>query len=107
MAFFTMQILEVGIDPTEGKLLSFGTAAVLVGVVCKMTLAAVVVEDADAMLFGKVLEGLFGFHGFLRGKLGHQMDLLEPRVMVHKDGGHHVALPGDCPLELGNEAHLC
>ncbi len=53
--FLCNVILEGGIDPTEGELLSFGAAAVLEGVVCKMSIVAVVVEDADAVLFGKVL----------------------------------------------------
>ncbi len=88
----------MGIDPTEGELLSFGAAAVLEGVVCKTFVVAVVVEDADAVLLCEVLEGLLGFHGFLGGKLGHQMDVLEPGVVVHEDGGHCVAFLGECPL---------
>ncbi len=96
--FLCNAILEVGIDPTEGESLSFGAAAVLGGVVCKTSIVAVVVEDADAVLFGKVLEGLLGFHGLLVGELGHQMDVLEPRVVVHEDSGCCVALLGECPL---------
>jgi hypothetical protein len=75
--FLCNAILEVGIDPTEGELLSLSAAAVLEGVVCKMSVVAVVVEDADAVLLGKVFKGSLGFHGFLRGKLGHQMNVLE------------------------------
>jgi hypothetical protein len=96
--FLCNAILEVGIDPTEGELLSFGTAAVLEGVVCKTSVVAVVVEDADAVLFGEVLKGSLGIHGFLGGELHHQMDVLEPGVVVHEDGGHCVALLGECPL---------
>ncbi len=96
--FFCNAILEVGIDPTEGELLSLSTAAILEGVVCKTPVVAVIVEDADTVLLGKVLEGLLGIHGFLEGKLGHQMDVLEPGVVVHKDGGRCVALLGECPL---------
>ncbi len=55
-------ILKVGVDPTEGELLPLGTAAVLEGVVCKLSIVAMVVEDADAVLLGKVLKGLFGFN---------------------------------------------
>jgi hypothetical protein len=44
----------VGVDPTKGKTLSLGTAAVLEGVVHELSIVAVVVEDADAMLLGKV-----------------------------------------------------
>ncbi len=96
--FLCNAILEVGIDPTEGELLSFGAAAVLEGVVCKTSFVAVVVEDADAVLFGEVLKASLGIHGFLRGELRHQMDVLEPGVVVHKDGGSCVALLGECPL---------
>ncbi len=71
-------ILEVGVDPTEGELLPFGTAAVLEGVVRKSSIVAMVVEDAYAMLLGEVFKGLFGFHGLLRGKFGHEVDILEP-----------------------------
>jgi hypothetical protein len=67
--FLCNAILEVGIDPTEGELLSFGTAAVLEGVVCKSSVVAVVVEDADTVLLSEVLEGSLGIHGFLRGEL--------------------------------------
>jgi hypothetical protein len=104
--FLCNAILEVGIDPTEGELLSFCTAAVLEGIVCESSVVAVVVEDADAMLLGEVFKGLLGFHGFLGGKLGHQMNVLEPGVVVHKDGGHRLVLLGECPLQLSNEAHL-
>ncbi len=96
--FLCNAILEVGIDPTEGELLSFGAAAVLEGVVCKTFVVAVVVEDANAVLFGKVLKGLLGIHGFLGGELCHQMDVLELGVVVHTDGGCCVVLLGECPL---------
>jgi hypothetical protein len=61
---FCNAVLEVSIDPTEGELLPLCTAAVLEGVVCKLCVVSVVVEDADAMLLGKVFKGLFGFHCF-------------------------------------------
>ena len=60
--FLCNAILEVGIDPTEGESLSFGAAAVLEGIVCKTSIVAAVVEDTDAVLLGKVLEGLFCFN---------------------------------------------
>ncbi len=93
--FLCNAILEVGIDPTEGELLSFGAAPVLEGVVCKLSIVAVVVEDADAVLIGEVLKGSLGFHGLLGGELGYQTDVLEPRLVVHEDGG---CLLGKCPL---------
>jgi hypothetical protein len=61
---FCDAILEVGVDPTEGETLPLCTAAVLEGVVCKSSIVAVVVEDVDAKLLGKVFEGLFGFRCF-------------------------------------------
>jgi hypothetical protein len=59
---FRNAVLEMGVDPTEGEMLPLCTAAVLEGVVCKLSIVAVVVEDVDAMLLGKVFKGLFGFH---------------------------------------------
>ncbi len=96
--FLRNAILEVGIDTTEGELLSLSTAAVLEGIVCKLSVVAMIMKDADAVLLGKVLKGLLGVHGFLGGELGHQMDVLDPGVVVHKDGGCCVALLGECPL---------
>ncbi len=96
--FLCNAVLEVGIDPTEGELLSFGAAIVLEGIVYKMSIVAVVVEDADAVLFGEVLKGSLGIHGFLGGELHHQMDVLEPGVVVHEDGGRCVVLLSECPL---------
>ncbi len=58
---FCNAVLEMGIDSTEGEMLPLCTAAVLEGVVCKLSIVAVVVEDRDAVLLGKVLEGLFCF----------------------------------------------
>ncbi len=60
--FFFDAVLEMGIDSTEGETLPLCTAAVLEGVVCKSSIVAVVVEDTDAVLLGKVLEGLFFFN---------------------------------------------
>jgi hypothetical protein len=48
--FLCNAILEVGIDPTEGESLPLGTTAVLEGIVCKSSIVAMVVEDADAVL---------------------------------------------------------
>jgi hypothetical protein len=60
--FFCDAVLEMGIDSTEGETLPLCTAAVLGGVVCKSSIVAVVVEDMDAVLLGKVLEGSFCFN---------------------------------------------
>jgi hypothetical protein len=45
---FYNAILEVSINPTEGELLPLCTAAVFEGIVCKLSVVAVVVEYADA-----------------------------------------------------------
>ena len=76
--FLGNAILEVGVDPTEGESLPFGSAAVLEGLFCKLSIVAVVVEYVYAVLLGEVFKGLFGFHGLLGGKLGHEVDILEP-----------------------------
>ena len=59
---FCNAVLEMGVDPTEGEMLPLCTAAVLEGIVCKLSIVAVVVEDTDAVLLGKVLQGLFCFN---------------------------------------------
>jgi hypothetical protein len=59
---FCDAILEMGIDSTEGETLPLCTAAVLEGIVCKSSIVAVVVEDRDAVLLGKVVNGLFCFN---------------------------------------------
>ena len=59
---FCDAVLEMSIDSTEGETLPLCTVAVLEGVVCKSSIVEVVVEDMDAVLHGKVLEGSFGFN---------------------------------------------
>ncbi len=76
--FFCNAILEVGVDPTKDETLPLSTAAVLKGVVCKFSVVAMVVEDADAVLLDKVLKCLFGFDRLFEGKLGHEVNLLQP-----------------------------
>jgi hypothetical protein len=49
---FCDAVLELGIDSTEGETLPLCTAAVLEGIVCKLSVVAVVVEDTDAVLLG-------------------------------------------------------
>ncbi len=47
---FCNAVLKMGVDPTEGETLPLCTAAVLEGIVCKLSIVAVVVEDAEACL---------------------------------------------------------
>ncbi len=58
-------ILEVGIDATEGELLSRIMAGLLEGVVKEATIVAVVVLDLHTLFGGKGLEGAFGCYGLL------------------------------------------
>jgi hypothetical protein len=95
---FCYVILEVGVKPTKGEPLPFGTAAVLEGVVCKSSVVAVAVDDADAVLLGKVFKGLFGFHHLFGGKLGHKVYVLQSLAVVKEDDGHCKAFLGECSL---------
>jgi hypothetical protein len=82
---FCNAVLEMGIDSTEGETLPFCTAAVLEGVVCKSSIVAVVVEDTGTMLLSKVLKGSFCFNPLFKGEPGHQVDILQSRVVVYED----------------------
>jgi hypothetical protein len=79
-------------------MLPLSTAAVLKGVVCKLSIVEMVLEDTDAMLLGEVLERAFGFYHFLGGELGHEVNVIELQVVVDKDGGRCIAFLGECPL---------
>ena len=94
--FLCDAILGMGIDPTKGMTSSLGAAAVLECVVSESLIVAMVVEDADAVLLGKVLERALGFHCFFRGELGHEMDVLKLGVLGNKGGGCSVAFLGEC-----------
>jgi hypothetical protein len=94
--FFCNAVLEVGVDPTKGEPLPLGTAAVLEGIVHKLSIVAVVVKDADAMMLGKVFKCAFDFHHLFRAELGHEVNVLELGVVINKDSGHCVAFLGEC-----------
>jgi len=53
-------ILEMGIDSAEGELLSRIVAGLSEGIVLETPVIGVAVEDLDAVLSGKCLEGAFG-----------------------------------------------
>ncbi len=63
-SFLCNAVLKVGIDATEGEALSLCIVIVLEGIVGKAFIVAVLVEDADAMLLGKVFKQALGFHHF-------------------------------------------
>ena len=62
-------ILEMRVDPTKGKLLVLTVACVAKEGICKSSVVAMVVSDANAMLSGKALEGSFGLDGLLAGQI--------------------------------------
>ncbi len=57
-------ILEAGVHATEGELLARVVAGLFECVVGKSTIVAVVMQNSDAMLSSKGLEGAFGGDGF-------------------------------------------
>ncbi len=65
MACLMMPFLKVGIDPTEGELLPCIVACLLEGVVVKISVVAVVMEDLDSMLCSVLLEGKLGGKSFV------------------------------------------
>ncbi len=63
-SFLCESVLKVGIDATEGEVLSLCIATALEGIVGKASIVALAVEDANAMLLGKVFKQALGFHCF-------------------------------------------
>ncbi len=88
-------ILEMGINPAKGKTLSLDIVTVLKSIVRELSIVAMGVEDADAMLLSKVRKCALCFYCFFIGELGHEMDVLELGEVVGKDGGCSVALLGE------------
>jgi hypothetical protein len=67
-----------------------------------------VVGDLDPMLGGKAFKGVLGLECLGRSLIGcHEVDVLESREMVNKDGGILVASLGETALGLAKEARLC
>jgi hypothetical protein len=80
MAFSAMPFWKWALTPQKVSRcpLPLVTTAVLEGIFCELSIVAIVVEDADAVMLGKVLNCLFGFHHLFGGKLGHEVDVLQP-----------------------------
>ncbi len=81
-------------------------ACLLESVVIKLSVVAVIMLDANAVLGGKGLECSLGGDGLDGGVIDLEMDESQTRVVVHKDGRAPVALLGKCPLQLGKESHF-
>jgi hypothetical protein len=99
-------ILEMGVHSAEGKMLAAFVACLLEGVVIKLSVAAVIMLDANAVLGGKGLKCSLGGNSLDKGVINLEMDEMQTRVVVHKDGHAPVALLGKCPLQLGKESHF-
>jgi hypothetical protein len=98
--------LEMGIHSAEGKTLAAFVACLLEGVIVKLSVVAVIMLDANAMLGGKGLKCSPGGNGLDGGVIDLEMDELQTRVVVHKAGPAPVALLGKCPLQVGKRIPL-
>jgi hypothetical protein len=74
---FGYSILKMSIDAVEGNSLIHTCACILEVIVGESTLAAMVVKNLHTMLFGKVLEGLFGIVCLLQSETSHQINVLQ------------------------------
>ena len=61
MAFSVMPFWKWVLTPQKVRCCPFALQLFLKAV-CKLSIVAVVVEDTDAVLLGKVLKGSLGFH---------------------------------------------
>ena len=85
-------ILKMGDDAAEGESLTGLFACRLKIVVSKAAVIAVVMFDANAVLFGESFEGMFCGDGFLGGQCRHEMDVLEAGEVIDKNRGGLVSL---------------
>ncbi len=100
-------ILEMGIhSPADGKMLAAFVACLLEGIVVKLSVVAVIMLDANAMLGSEGLECSLGGNGLDGGVINLEMDESQTRVVVHKDGPAPVAFLGKYPLQLGKESQF-
>ncbi len=100
-------ILEVGIDPAEGKLLLLCLSCCAKFVVRKAAIVAMVVLDLHAVLGGEAFKCALGIKGLQRDKIDrHQIDKLETQVVVNKDGHILVASLSEGTLRLAIEIWL-
>ncbi len=99
-------IIKVGIDPTEGELLPCVMAYLIGGVVVKMSVVAVVMEDLDFMLCSVLPEGKLGGKSFVRLVVKLEVDESNAAEVVDKDGGALVVLLGKFALQLCIKTYL-
>ncbi len=98
---------QVGIDPAEGNLLLLHLTCHAKLVVSKAATIAVVVLDLHAVLGSEAFKSKLGIKCLQQGKIAHhQIDKLEMRVVVNKDGHITVASLGECTLCLAIETWL-
>ncbi len=68
---FGYPILKMSVDPAEGESLLCFVAGLHESTVLEPAVVAVVVCDFYAMVSGELLEGAFGFDGFVRRRILH------------------------------------
>ena len=101
-------VLKVGIDPTEGELLTLSLACFAKHAVCQATIVAVVVLDAHSVLSGKSFKGALCINGLGIGKVAHhEVDQLAMGEVVNKNGGVVIARFGECAFCLAIKTWLC
>ena len=103
---FGNPVLEMCVYTTQSKSLMRLLTCRFEVVVGKTFVVAMIMLNRDAVLVRELFEREFSLDCILRREGGHEMHVLQPRKMVHKDCGGLVSLFGKCPFELCNEAHL-
>ena len=63
-------------------------------------------QNFYAVFGSKLFERALGLEGLLGGKIEHEVDELEAREVVHKDGGTGVSLFGKFSFQLREETDL-
>jgi hypothetical protein len=100
-------LLEVGIYPTEGKLLPCVMARLSEGIVVEASIVAVVVQNFDSVFCYVLLEGKLGSKCFVGLVAELEMGKLEAAEVVDKDGGTFVALLDEFAFQLCIKSHFC
>ena len=94
-------ILEVGVNPAKGELLTLSFTGFAEHTVSEATIVAMVVLNAHAVLGSKSFEGMFCVDGLGGSQVArHEVEELEAGVVVHEDSRIPVAGLGECSFCL-------
>ncbi len=77
MDFSAMPFWKWALTPQKVSHCPFAPQLFFEGIVCKLSVVALVVEFTDAVLLGKVFQGSLSLHCLFRVELGHQVDVLQ------------------------------